>query len=63
METLKPKMARITDRRVFYNFDRFLNFYKPNKNNIEKIRVRPAKLGRSSYGSIEVKLKNPYLNG
>ncbi|WP_286760926.1 hypothetical protein [Salegentibacter sp. UBA1130] len=44
--------------RVFSNFDSFLDFFSRNRNNMERLKVHPPKLGSDGFGSIEVKLKS-----
>lgn len=62
MNGLTENKIVFSKKRVFKRFDSFLKFYTPNRSNIEQIRVKPARLGQPGFGTIEVKVKNPYLN-
>ncbi|MDO5104464.1 hypothetical protein [Capnocytophaga sp.] len=44
----------ITDKKVFYNPQKYLKFFKKNKEEITNVKVIPAKLGKKGFGVIEV---------
>jgi len=48
---------RTTNKRVFYEFNSFVNFLKKNKKSIQVVRIKPPKLGSKNFGSVEVKVK------
>lgn len=44
----------ITNKKVFYNPQKYLKFLKKNKEEITNVKVIPAKLGKKGFGVIEV---------
>lgn len=44
----------ITNKKVFYNPQKYLKFLKKNKEEITSVKVIPAKLGKKGFGVIEV---------
>ena len=45
----------ITNKKVFYNPQKYLKFFKKNKQEITNVKVIPAKLGKEGFGVIEVR--------
>ena len=46
-----------SSKRVFYEFESFVNFFKRNHNSIKSLKIYPPKIGSNNFGSIEVKVK------
>lgn len=50
----------ISNKRIFYNPQKFLRFLETNDNKIQSVNIHPAILGKNGFGSIEVKIKSSY---
>lgn len=46
----------ISNKRVFYNPQKYLQFLKSNQDKIQAVNIRPATLGKMGFGSIEVEM-------
>lgn len=57
IKNIKYPVQFDTSKRVFYEFDSFVRFFKRNKKSIKSVKINPPKIGANNFGSVEVTVK------